>query len=132
MSGHVATINNESILVSTKKLLGAEELNEFDEDIIMNINSAIFILTQLGVGPETGFTVTSAEDTYEDYLGKDSPAIPQVKMYIYYKTKLGFDPPASSAVMECIKEMIKESEYRLQVMCDLAIDVEGEVNEDVS
>ena len=41
---------DESILVSIKKLLGiAEDYNYFDQDIIMHINAALMILTQLGV-----------------------------------------------------------------------------------
>lgn len=42
----------ESILVSVKKLLGiAEECTDFDADIIMYINMALFALVQMGVGP---------------------------------------------------------------------------------
>ena len=39
---------DESILNSIKKLLGiAEDYNYFDQDIIMDINAALMILTQL-------------------------------------------------------------------------------------
>ena len=49
----------ESILTSIKKLLGIEESYEiFDPDIILYINSAFSTLTQLGVGPEKGFSIT--------------------------------------------------------------------------
>ncbi len=49
----------ESILTSIKKLLGIEESYEhFDADIIMHINSALMILTQLGVGPSEGFSIS--------------------------------------------------------------------------
>ena len=41
-----------SILTSVKKLLGiAEECTDFDADIIMYINMALFALAQMGVGP---------------------------------------------------------------------------------
>ena len=41
----------DSILTSIKKLLGiAEEYEHFDPDIVMYINSAFSVLTQLGVG----------------------------------------------------------------------------------
>lgn len=104
----------ESILTSVKKLLGIEETcEEFDIDIELNINAAIFTLRQLGIGPNTSFMVTSKSTTYADYLGEDSNLIPQVKMYLYYKTKLGFDPPSSATVMECMKQMIAEAEWRL-------------------
>lgn len=109
----------DSILNSVKKLLGYEpEYEEFDADIMMNINAAIFTLRQLGVGPEEGFMVTGPYDTYEMYLGKYNQEIPQVCMYLYYKTRLGFDPPQSSYVADQIKEAIKEAEWRLNAQVD--------------
>lgn len=108
----------ESILNSVKKLLGIDECSkEFDLDIMMNINAAIATLTQLGVGPPEGFIVTSKDDTYEDFIGDDQ-RFEHLKMYLYYKTKLGFDPPASTSVLECMKEMIKECEFRLNILVD--------------
>ena len=51
----------DSILTSIKKLLGiAEEYEHFDPDIVMYINSAFSVLTQLGVGPEEGFRIEDA------------------------------------------------------------------------
>ena len=48
----------ESILTSTKKLLGIEEgYEQFDVDIIMHINTIFTVLTQLGVGPSAGFSI---------------------------------------------------------------------------
>lgn len=109
----------DSILNSVKKLLGYEpEYEEFDADIMMNINAAIFTLRQLGVGPEEGFMVTGPDETYEMYLGQYNQEIPQVCMYLYYKTRLGFDPPQSSYLADQIKEAIKEAEWRLNVQVD--------------
>lgn len=110
----------DSILNSVKKLLGYEpEYVEFDPDILININSAIFTLQQIGVGPESGFSVESEDDTYEDYLGSDSGLeIHAVKMYLYYKTKLGFDPPSNSFLVDKIKEEIRELEWRLIVQME--------------
>lgn len=107
---------SESILTSVKKLLGiSEEMKAFDLDIMLNLNAAIATLRQIGIGPKEGYTVTSKDETYEDYLGEDYPETAQVKMYLFYKTKLGFDPPQSSIAVELIKEMIKETEWRLYV-----------------
>ena len=54
----------DSILTSIKKLLGiAEEYEHFDPDIVMYINSAFSVLTQLGVGPEEGFRIEDASKT---------------------------------------------------------------------
>ena len=49
-----------SILDSIKKLLGIpSEATEFDTDILIHINSVFSILTQLGVGPSSGFSLPS-------------------------------------------------------------------------
>lgn len=108
----------ESILTSVKILLGlSEDCIEFDLNIMMFINSAIATLTQIGVGPSRGFVVTSKDDTYGAWLG-DMTHMQDVKTYLYYKTRLAFDPPSSSSVMERFKEMIAESETRLSYQVD--------------
>ena len=110
----------ESILNSIKKLLGiAEDYDHFDSDIIMHINSVFMTLTQLGVGPEDGFSINDEAEKWEDFLPEDR-MIHSVKSYMFMKVKLMFDPPLSSAVIECTKEQIKEMEWRLQVAVDSA------------
>lgn len=108
----------ESILDSVKDQLGLIEAAEFDSQIIMHINGAIATLSQLGVGPKDSYLISNKDDTYEDYLGENHPATSQVKLYLFYKTKLGFDTPQSSAVTEVLKSMIAEAEWRLRVLCD--------------
>ena len=108
----------ESILNSIKKLLGiAEDYDHFDSDIIMHINSVFATLTQLGVGPEDGFSINDESEKWEDFLPEER-MLHSVKSYMFMKVKLMFDPPLSSAVIECTKEQIKELEWRLQVAVD--------------
>lgn len=108
----------ESILTSIKKMLGIEEEYEhFDPDIIMHINSVFMILTQLGVGPSEGFTIEDKFSAWTDFVS-DTAKIEAVKSYIYLRVKLLFDPPLSSAVIESIKRMIDEYEWRLNVAAD--------------
>ncbi|NBH27239.1 hypothetical protein D3Z60_15885 [Lachnospiraceae bacterium] len=108
----------ESILASIKKLLGIpEEYKQFDADIIMHINSAFSILTQLGVGPSNGFSISDEEKEWHDFIGDDGK-IEMVKSYIHLKVKLLFDPPLSSAVIEAINQMVKELEWRINVAVD--------------
>lgn len=110
----------ESILNSIKKLLGiAEDYDHFDPDIIIHINSVFTTLTQLGVGPEEGFSINDEAEKWEDFLPEER-MIHSVKSYMFMKVKLMFDPPLSSAVIECTKEQIKEMEWRLQVAVDSA------------
>lgn len=110
----------ESILNSIKKLLGiAEDYDYFDSDIIMHINSVFATLTQLGVGPKDGFSIDDESEKWEDFLPEER-MLHSVKSYMFMKVKLMFDPPLSSAVIECTKEQIKELEWRLQVAVDSA------------
>lgn len=108
----------ESILTSVKKLLGLlEENEEFDSDIIVNINSAIMTLFQLGVG-EPGFIITGKKETYKDLLGDNLPLMQNVKLYLYLKTRLTFDSPATQAIIQTTKETIMELEWRMTVMAE--------------
>lgn len=108
----------ESILTSIKKLLGiTEEYEHFDQDIIIHINSVFMILTQIGVGPEDGFTIKDSTATWKDFTNDDKK-IEAVRTYVYLKVKLLFDPPASSSVMEAMNRSISEIEWRLNVAAD--------------
>lgn len=106
-----------SILNSIKKMLGGPFLgDEFDTDLIININSVFLILNQLGVGPELPFFITGAGESWSDFLGDDN--IEMVKSYIFMKVKLIFDPPQSSSAQKSYEELIKEFEWRLNVQVD--------------
>lgn len=108
----------DSILTSIKKLLGITgEYEHFDPDIIMHINSAFSVLTQLGVGPAEGFYIDDESTEWSEFLQNDS-RLEFVKTYIYLKVKLGFDPPLSSAVLESINRQISELEWRINVSVD--------------
>lgn len=110
----------DSILISVKKVLGiAPEYNEFDPDIIMHINTAFSVLTQLGVGPKSGFSITGEETVWSDYLS-DDPKLEMVKTYVGVKVRLIFDPPSSSAVIESLNRQISELEWRINVAVDPA------------
>ena len=112
----------ESILTSIKKLLGiAEDYTHFDTDLIIHINSALSVLTQLGVGPSEGFYVIDKDDKWEDFI-YDNMQIEMVKSYVYLKVKLIFDPPLSSAVMESYNRQISEFEWRLNVAVETPMD----------
>ena len=110
--------NMESILNSTKKLLGiTEDYDYFDQDIIININSVFMILNQMGVGPKEAFTISDDTSTWNDFIGTSSN-IESVKTYMYLKVRLMFDPPASGTITEVIKATISELEWRLNVESD--------------
>lgn len=100
-----------SILNTIKKLLGICD-DSFDLDIIACINTAIISLVQIGVGPTEGFVVIDDTQTFEDFCGTNLQ-LESVKMYIYLKTKLMFDPPSNSNVTQTFEKSISEIEWRL-------------------
>lgn len=108
----------ESILLSIKKKLGIDATyTAFDTDIILGINSALFTLNQLGVGPVEGFVITGETETWSSFIGSRKD-LEQVKEYVYLRTKLEFDPPASSYVLSHFEEKAKEYEWRLNVQVE--------------
>lgn len=110
----------DSILTTIKKMLGIEaDYKAFDIDLIVNINSALMTLNQLGIGPDSGFSITSDVEYWSDLLGS-STNLDGVKTYIYLKVKLIFDPPTNSAVIDAINRTISELEWRLMAQVDLS------------
>ena len=108
----------DSILTSIKKLLGiTEDDTHFDADIIMHINTVFAILTQMGVGPEEGFSIDDKSETWDEFITNKLFYEP-IKTYVYLKVKLLFDPPLSSAVMESTNRMISELEFRLNAAAE--------------
>lgn len=109
----------ESILTSVKKNLGiAEDYEHFDSDIIMHINSMLNVLTQIGVGPASGFSIEDKDAVWSDFI--DDSRLNMVKSYVSIRVKLIFDPPQSSSAVEALTNIWKELEWRLGVTVDPA------------
>lgn len=107
-----------SILYTIKEMLDVEPSNnDFDEFILVGINSALMALTQLGVGKREDFVVKGIEETWDDFLGDES-FYAAVKMFVYIKTRLVFDPPANSFVVNSFQDQLKEYEWRIAVRVD--------------
>lgn len=103
----------DSILDTIKKMLGVSG-SDFDVDIIIGINTALSKLRQLGVGPSSGFVITGNFELWENFVDKIDPRFAMIQTYVYYNTRLGFDPPTNSAVLSSMKENIRELECRIQ------------------
>ena len=109
---------DNSILTSVKKMLGiTEDYTHFDPDIIMHINSVFGILSQLGVGPPKGFSISDSSAVWSDFV-PDELKLDMIKSYMYQKVRLIFDPPMTSAVLEAMNRSINELEWRLNVAVD--------------
>jgi hypothetical protein len=107
--------DTQSILTSTKKVLGIQEDYEyFDVDIIFHINSAFSTLNQLGLGPDAGYMIEDKTAVWGDFLGGNLH-LNSVKTYIFLKLKIVFDPPQTSFVLASLQEQVRELEWRLNV-----------------
>ena len=117
--------SKNSILISIKKLLGiTESCTDFDIDIIMHINTVLMTLNQLGVGTE-GFQIEDKNAVWSEFV--DPNKLAATKSYVHLRVKLLFDPPLNSAIIEAIKESIRELEWRLNVR----VESESEDDEEV-
>lgn len=104
---------SESILTSIKKLLGIDEdYTHFDADVLMDINTVLMILHQMGVGPAEPMMIEDSSTTWSDFFDSKTD-INAVKTYIALKVRLMFDPPQNSSHINAMNEQIKELEWRL-------------------
>lgn len=109
----------DSILLTVKKMLGiAEEYAAFDIDLITNINSVFLTLNQLGVGPEEPYRIEGSEETWTDFLQNQRSKMAGVETYVYLKTRLLFDPPTNSFLVDAIQKQCDELEWRLNAQAE--------------
>ena len=107
-----------SILDTTKKMLGIDaDYDAFDIDVITHINTVFAQLSQLGAGPDGGFSIEDSSTLWVDYLG-DNKNLNLIKSYMYLKVRMFFDPPATSFDLTSKQEQIKELEWRINIVAD--------------
>lgn len=108
----------DSILGTIKKMVGpSEDYDYFDTDLIIHINSIFAVLHQLGVGPAEPYKITGPENTWSEFL-EDKKQLEDVKLYIYLRTRLIFDTPSNSFVVNAFENQIREIEWRLHIADD--------------
>ena len=109
-------MNDDSILGSIKKALNIpEDVDAFDQDLIMHINSVFSVLNQLGVGPDSVYQIQNGDNEWSEFM--TSSEIAMVKTYMYLKIRMLFDPPSGS-VSSSFEQMISEYEWRMNVADD--------------
>lgn len=102
----------DSIFLSVKQMAGLSiEDDSFNLEVLVHTNSVLNILWQLGVGSEN-FVITGESETWRDFLG-ETTKFEMVKTFVYLKTRLVFDPPANSVLMQALKEQAAEYEWRI-------------------
>lgn len=110
----------DSILESIKKLLGAENMTEFDDNLVMFINSSLNTLTQNGIGPKSGFRITEGDETWDQFITNGHIELfSNCKEFVYLDVKMVFDPPIGS-VMDFYKTRREEVLWRIKEQADPA------------
>ena len=103
----------ESILTSIKVMLGLDsEYDPFDNELVGLINSAIGVLTQLGVGTP-GFRITGKDETWASYIGDADRVLGLARDFIHLRVKQIWDPTANSTISKQVEEQLKELTYRI-------------------
>lgn len=106
----------ESILSSVKRNLGiTDDYTHFDDDLIIHINSALSILTQVGVGPEAGFAITDKNSKWSDFMGDDK-RLNMCQQFVFTRVKYLFDSSSQpAAVLDALKHTADELVWRIEV-----------------
>ena len=106
-----------SILNDVKKAIGPSATYEyFNPDLIMHINTALFELNQLGVGPDEPFVIEDDKAEWSDFLL--SSKIEAAKTYVCLKVRMYFDPPQTGTLINAIEKQLDRLEWRLNVAVD--------------
>ena len=107
-----------SILVSVRTSLGIlPDFTEFDQELLVSINSALMAVSQLGIGPIDGFSITDDTAEWADLFDGVSN-IEATKSYVILKTKMEFDPPGTSFLMTSYERQLDELGFRLMTEVD--------------
>lgn len=117
--GDSMAVLTDSILNTVKEGLNLEaDYDAFDSELITYINSALSVLTQIGVGNDDGFDISDSTSTWVDFIGDNDKLLNMVPTYVILKTKMLFDPPINSTVMEANKNILAEYEWRINSAVD--------------
>lgn len=107
-----------SILKTIRTAVGIQtDFTGFDEELIVAINTALMSLSQLGIGPVGGFSISDDTSVWDDLFNGETN-IEGAKSYILLKVKLEFDPPGTSFVLEAMTRQLEELSCRLMIEVD--------------
>ena len=102
------------IITDVKQMVGASIYdNSFDVNIVIAINSALAVLSDIGISEADNVCLEIGDTVTWDELLEGRTDIEYIKTYIYLKVKMLFDPPSSSALLDAYNRQISEFEWRL-------------------
>ena len=111
-----------SILVDTRIKLGIEDesetVSDFDKELITLINSSFATLRQIGAITEL-YSIIDSSSEWDDVPSANKVVASMIPDYIYKKTRVEFDPPSSSFVLQSMKDGITELANRMLIEAEV-------------
>ncbi len=107
----------DSILKTIKGLLDIGEVDHFNDNVAIGINTIFMEVCQLGVGPDKPFIITDNNATWSDFFGEHTD-VEAVKSYIFMSVKLMFDPPSTSYAIASMERTVERLAYRLNTQVE--------------
>lgn len=112
------SLQEHTILYDVKAYVGlnpSEVDEDFDPIIVKKINKAIAKIAQLGVRNLGEFSVTTGNETWDDFLGDEFQYLRAFAIdYIECVTKMSFDPPQSGSLYSALEEEIRQATFDVQ------------------
>ena len=103
-----------NVITDVKQMVGASIYDDsFDVNIVISINSALAVLSDIGISEVDDVSLKIGDTMTWDELLDGRSDIEYIKSYIYLKVKMLFDPPSSSALLDAYNRQIAEFEWRL-------------------
>jgi|LSQX01.3.fsa_nt_gb hypothetical protein len=104
--------SDSSVLNDIKSfLLIPEEIKDFDQTLILHINSQLVYLKQLGYGEDLPDEISDATTTWNDVVGDYYNS--DLKLLVGLRVKLVFDTPAVGSVTAAMERQISDAEWRV-------------------
>ena len=105
------------ILSDVKHYIGVSpDDTYFDPQIIMCINTSFATLTQVGAGPEGGFTISDDTSEWSDF--ESDFATSWIQMNVCMNVKKMFDPPSNGNAMQALNDVLDETQWRAYINAD--------------
>lgn len=114
----IPDVHEETILESIRDYVGVQkDIDAFDKELILHINSAFSTLFQIGVGKDRPYRLEECS-TWFGLFSEYEEELDLIKEYTFLKVKLLFDPPTNSSLLESLKSVINEIEYRIELQIE--------------
>lgn len=103
-----------NVITDVKQMVGASIYDDsFDVNIVISINSALAVLSDIGISEVDDVSLKIGDTMTWDELLDGRSDIEYIKSYVQLKVKMLFDPPSSSALLDAYNRQIEEFEWRL-------------------